>query len=242
MPKIRIIPRMDIKNLNLVKTINLDGLRVVGDPNKIAINYYNNSADELLFLDTVASLYGRNNVGDIISKLSKNVFIPITVGGGIRSLKDAFSMFKSGADKIAVNTAAIENKVFLNRLSKEFGSQSIVISIDAKKMSDNKWRAFINNGRDDSGLDVVEWSKQAEDKGAGEILLTSVDNEGTYKGLDFNLFKNISAEVNIPIILGGGFSSLDDLERAKKMSVDALSISGALHYKKFTIKSIKQKL
>lgn len=242
MSKIRIIPRMDIKNSNLVKTIKLDGLRVIGDPNKIAINYYNNLADELLFLDTVASLYGRNNVSQIISELSKNVFIPITVGGGIRSLNDALSMFKSGADKIAVNTAAIKKKNFLNNLSKEFGSQSIVISIDAKKIENKKWRAFINNGRDDSGLDVIEWSKQAADKGAGEILLTSIDNEGTYKGLDFDLFKSVSAQVKIPIILGGGFGSLEDLAIAKKMNVDALSISGALHYKKFSIKNIKKKL
>tara|TARA_B110000285_G_C15132449_1_gene624575 strand:+ start:2163 stop:2891 length:729 start_codon:yes stop_codon:yes gene_type:complete len=242
MAKIRIIPRLDIKNSNLIKTINLDGLKVIGNPNKFAIDYYKKGADELLFMDSVASLYGRNNIAEIITGLSKDIFIPITVGGGIRSIKDALAMFKSGADKISINTAAIENPKLIKELSKEFGSQSLVISIEAKKIGKAKWVAFKHNGRDNTNLDVVEWAKKATDNGAGEILITSIDNEGLNTGLDFDLFKEILIKIKIPIILGGGFRSLKDATTAKKLKVDAIAISGALHYKKINIKDIKKKL
>ena len=242
MGKIRIIPRLDIKNLNLVKTINLDGLRVLGEPNKFAKDYYRDGADELLFLDSVASLYGRNSIGEIISELSKDIFIPITVGGGIRSVKDASILFKSGADKIAINTAALESPKLIQKLSNEFGSQAIVLSIEAKKYDDNKWIAYKNNGRDTSNIDVIHWTKKASELGAGEILLTSIDNEGMFTGLDFDLYNAVSKVTNIPIILGGGASSLENIIKAKNKGLDGVAISGLFHYKKILIKNLKKKI
>ena len=168
----RIISRLDIKNQNLIKGINLEGLRVVGEPNKYALKYYNEGVDEIIFMDVVASLYGRNNLFDIISKASKDIFIPITVGGGIRSIDDAIKAFKSGADKVAVNTAAVENNNLINQLSEKFGSQSIVLSVEAKKIKQDYWEVFTNNGRQETGLNVIEWVKNCENRGAGEILLT----------------------------------------------------------------------
>ena len=241
MGKLRIIPRLDIKNSNLVKTINLDGLRVLGEPNKFAKDYYKNGADELLFLDSVASLYGRNSIGKIISNLSKDIFIPVTVGGGIRSIKDASILFKSGADKIAINTAALESPQLIQKLSNEFGSQAIVLSIEAKKYKNNKWIAFKNNGRDNSNTDVVDWVKKASALGAGEILLTSIDNEGMFKGLDFDLYNAVSKVTNIPIILGGGANSLDNIIQANNKGLDGVAISGLFHYKKISINSLKKK-
>ena len=160
----RIIARLDIKNKNLIKGINLEGLKIVGEPNKFAIEYYENGIDELIFMDSVASLYGRNNLYEIINEASKNIFIPLTVGGGIRNIDDAFKAFNSGADKITVNTAAVEDNNLINNLSKKFGSQSLVLSIEAKKIDKNKWEVFTNNGRQETGLNVIDWSKNAEDR------------------------------------------------------------------------------
>ena len=155
----RIIARLDIKNQNLIKGINLEGLRIVGEPNKFALKYYNEGIDEIIFMDSVASLYGRNNLYDIISKASKDIFIPITVGGGIRSIDDASKAFRSGADKVAVNTAAVENNNLINQLSEKFGSQSVVLSVEAKKIKQNNWEVFTNNGRQETGLSVIDWIK-----------------------------------------------------------------------------------
>jgi imidazole glycerol-phosphate synthase subunit HisF len=237
----RIIARLDIKNHNLIKGINLEGLRVIGEPNQYALKYYNEGIDEIIFMDAVASLYGRNNLYEIISKASKNIFIPITVGGGIRSVEDASKAFKSGADKVAVNTAAVENKDLINRLSKKFGSQSIVLSIEAKKIREDYWEVFTNSGRQETGLDVIEWAKNCEKRGAGEILLTSVDKEGTNKGFDCELFSNISKSINIPIIASGGFGKPSDMTNLNDISkVDAIAVAYALHYKKFSIMDIRK--
>ena len=157
----RLIARLDIKNKNLIKGINLEGLRVVGDPNKFAVKYFNEGIDEIIFMDVVASLYGRNNLLDIINLATKDIFIPITVGGGIRSIDDAKKIFLSGADKIAINTAAVNNPDLINKLSEKFGSQSIVLSIEAKKIENKKWEVFTHNGRQETGIDVLEWSKEA---------------------------------------------------------------------------------
>ena len=184
MKRVRIIPRLDIKGPNLIKSIQFEGLRVIGDPNSFAKKYYHEGADELLYMDSVASLYGRNSLKDLVSKAAKDVFIPITVGGGIRSIETATDILRNGADKVAVNTAAVKNPKLINELVKKFGSQSIVISIEAKHTSDNKWEVFIENGRERTGLDVVKWVKQCESLGAGEILLTSIDKEGTGKVFD----------------------------------------------------------
>lgn len=236
----RIISRLDIKNQNLIKGINLEGLKIVGEPNKFALKYYNEGIDEILFMDVVASLYGRNNLFDIISKASKDIFIPITVGGGIRSIDDATIAFKSGADKVAINTAAVENNNLINQLSEKFGSQSIVLSVEAKKIKKNCWEVFTNNGRQETGLNVIEWVKNCEKRGAGEILLTSVDMEGTRKGFDYELFSQVSKSIKIPIIASGGFGKPSDLSKLNKISkVDAIAVAYALHYNTCSLSEIR---
>ena len=211
MRKLRLIPRLDIKGPNLIKGIQLEGLRVIGDPNEHALRYYQNGADELLYMDSVASLYGRNNLQNLITKAVKDVFIPITVGGGIRSLENAYEMFRCGADKIAINTAAVKNPILISDLVKEFGSQSIVISIEAKKKTTNKWEVYTECGREKTGLDVMEWAKKCVDLGIGEILITSVDKEGTKKGFDIDLNKKLTDSFNTPIIASGGMGNEDHL-------------------------------
>ena len=191
-------------------------------------------------MDTVASLYGRNNLKNLITKAVKNVFIPITVGGGIRSVEDAFEIFRSGADKVAINTAAVKDPSLLNKLSEEFGSQSIVLSIEAKKISDNNWEVFIENGRERTGVSVLNWVKECEKYGIGEILLTSVDNEGTKKGFDIELLNKVTSLTNIPIIASGGMGNLDHfLQVANKSKVDAISMASVLHYDLINLNSIR---
>ncbi len=236
----RIISRLDIKNSNLIKGINLEGLRIVGEPNKYATKYYKDGIDEIIFMDSVASLYGRNNLYEIISEASKNIFIPITVGGGIRSIDDAFKAFKFGADKVAVNTAAVENKNLINSLSEKFGSQSIVVSIEAKKVKDNSWEVFTNNGRQETGLSVIDWIADCEKRGAGEILLTSIDMEGTGKGFDYNLYSTVTRSTNIPVIASGGFGKPSDLSKLNSCSkIDAIAIAYAFHYNKCNILDVR---
>lgn len=236
----RIIARLDIKNKNLIKGINLEGLKIVGSPNVFAKKYYEEGIDELIFMDTVASLYGRNNLFDIIYEASRDIFIPITVGGGIRSIDDAKAAFNSGADKITINTAAIENPKLLDDLSKIFGSQSIVLSVEAKKIKQNKWEVFSNNGREETGKDVIEWVVEAVSRGIGEILLTSVDMEGTRKGFDYELIKNVTKRIDIPVIASGGFGSPDHMIKAfSESSVDAIAIADALHFNRYKVSFLK---
>ena len=241
MRKLRLIPRLDIKGPNLIKGIQLEGLRVIGDPNLFAIKYYENGADELLYMDSVASLYGRNNLQELITKAVQDVYIPITVGGGIRSLKDAYEMFRCGADKIAVNTAAVKNPNLITELVKEFGSQSIVISIEAKKISEDKWEVYTECGREKTGLDVMEWAKNCVDLGIGEILITSVDKEGTVKkGFDIELNKKLTDRFNTPIIASGGMGNNEHLfELIENTNIDAVCIASVLHYEKSSIKEIR---
>ena len=210
MKKIRIIPRLDIKGPNLIKSIQFEGLRIIGDPNTFAKKYYKEGADELLYMDVVASLYGRNSLMDLISNAVKDVFIPITVGGGIRSIENAGEVLRSGADKVAVNTAVVKNPKLITQLKDKFGSQSIVVSIEAKKI-DNGWEAYTENGREKTGLDVIHWAKKCSNMGAGEILLTSVDREGTRKGFDLELINEVKKHINIPLIVSGGMSSPKDI-------------------------------
>lgn len=227
----RIIPRLDIKGPNLVKGIHLEGLRVLGKPSDFAQYYYEQGADELMFMDVVASLYDRNSLHGIISETAKEIFIPITVGGGIRSLNDIKSMLRIGADKVSINTAAIKRPEFIREASEEFGSSTIVISIEAIKNTDGKYYAFIDNGREFTGLEVVEWAKEAERLGAGEILITSVDREGTGKGLDLDLIQNITEAVSLPVIAHGGIGSMNDVETALDSGiVDSIALGSSLHY------------
>ncbi|MBP6754786.1 MAG: imidazole glycerol phosphate synthase subunit HisF [Bacteroidia bacterium] len=231
MKTVRIIPRLDIKGPNLVKGIHLEGLRVLGKPSDFAKYYYEQGADELMFMDVVASLYERNSLHDIISETAKSIFIPITVGGGIRNLNDIKSMLRIGADKVSINTAAIKRPEFIREASEEFGSSTIVVSIEAIKNSDGKYYAFTDNGREYTGIEVVEWAKKAQLLGAGEIVITSVDREGTGKGIDLDLTKSIFESVSIPIIAHGGVGCVDDVKSALETeSIDSIAIGSSLHY------------
>ncbi len=241
MKPIRFIPRLDIKGPNLIKMVQLEGLRVIGDPNEHAKKYYQQGADELLYIDTVASLYGRNSLKEIISKTTKNVFIPITVGGGIRSIEDASEILRCGADRIAINTAAVNNPMLLPELVNKFGSSTIVISIEAKLVSKNKWEVFTEGGREKTGLDVIDWAKKTTTElGAGEILLTSVDREGTRKGFDINLIKSVTDSVQVPVIASGGMGKEEDLINVvQDGGADAIAIADLLHYNKSNLKKIR---
>lgn len=232
MKTVRIISRLDIKGPNLVKGIHLEGLRVLGDPIDYAKFYYEDSVDELLLMDVVASLYDRNSLHSFIKDISKNVFIPITVGGGIRTLNDINSVLRSGADKIVLNTAAVKNPKFIKEAVKKFGSSTISIAIEAIKDDNNNFIAFTDNGRECSGLDILDWSKKIEDLGAGEIILTSVDNEGTGSGYNFDFINKVIENLNIPVVVHGGAGSKEDvLSVIKNSNCDAICASSIFHYK-----------
>lgn len=228
---LRIIPRLDIKGPNLVKGIHLEGLRVLGKPEVFAKFYYQNGADELFFQDTVASLYDRNNLHDIISKTAKEIFIPLTVGGGIRSIDDIKSVLRAGADKVSINTAAIKRPLFIKEAAEKYGSSTIVVAIEAILEKDGVYRAYTDNGREITGVNVLEWALQIEQLGAGEIVITSVDREGTGMGFDIELTKMIADAVSIPVIAHGGCTDAEDVVKLiKSTDIDAVCISSVLHY------------
>ena len=239
---VRIISRIDIKGENVIKGIHLEGLRVIGNPNSIALDYYNNGVDEIIFMDVVASLYGRNNLFNVIKQAAQNVFVPITVGGGIRSLKDINLALRNGADKVAINTAAIKNPCILKEASRMFGSQCIVLSIEAKRRNNNYWEALTDNGREKTNIGVIDWIVEAEKLGVGEILLTSVDLEGTQSGYDIELTEKVCSKVNIPIIACGGAGSIESVESLLKNIKPSICISSLFHYKKYTPNSLKKLL
>lgn len=240
MSNLRIIPRLDIKGPNLIKGVQLEGLRVMGDPQEFAIRYYEAGADELVYMDIVASLYGRNNLSDIIRRAADRVFIPITVGGGIRSVDDARHILRSGADKVAINTAAIAKPDLITQVSRRFGSQAMVLSIEAKQVAPGKWEAYTDNGRERTGLDVIEWTRRGVELGAGEILLTSVDREGTRKGFDLELIRKVSEVVPVPVIASGGMGSLEHfVEAATIGGADAVSMADVLHYNRISLGAIR---
>lgn len=242
MKKIRLIARLDIKGENLIKGIHLEGLRVIGTPSDYAHKYYHQGADELIFMDTVASLYGRNHLGDIIKSVAKDIFIPMTVGGGIRSVEDATAILRLGADKVAVNTAAVKQPQLISQISNVLGSQAMVLSIEAKKIKKNQWEVYTDNGRESSGIDVIEWISKGENLGAGEILLTSVDCEGTRKGFDLDLIKAATDAVSIPVIASGGMGKYQDLHDAVyDADADAIAMADILHYDRLTFDDIRKK-
>jgi len=241
MSNVRLIPRLDIKGPNLIKGIHLEGLRVVGDPQEFAIRYYQAGADELIYMDIVASLYGRNNLSDIIRRAADNVYIPITVGGGIRTADDARHLLRSGADKVAINTAAIARPELISEVAHRFGSQAMVLSIEAKQIGPGKWEAYTDNGREKTGRDVIEWVQRGVELGAGEVLLTSVDREGTRKGFDLDLVKAVSAAVSVPVIASGGMGSADDMIAAAQVGgADAIAMADVLHYGRTTLQQLRQ--
>ena len=237
---LRLIARLDIKGANLIKGIHLEGLRVVGDPQIHAAKYYEDGADEIIYIDTVASLYGRNNLVDVVSRATEHVFVPITVGGGIRSVEDARTLLRAGADKVAINTAAIKEPELIRQLSDVWGSSTIVLSIEAKKTGNAKWEAYTDNGRERTGLDVVQWAETGAKLGAGEIFITSVDQEGTKKGFDCELVAGITRNVDIPVIASGGFGALEHLTQLMNAAKPTgVAIADSLHYNRFSLDQIR---
>ncbi len=227
----RIIARLDIKGPNLVKGIHLEGLRVLGKPEDFARYYYENGIDELLYSDTVASLYGRNSLHDIITRTAGEIFIPLTVGGGIRSIKDIRNVLRAGADKVAINTAFIKNPGLIKEAAQIFGSSTIVAAIEAIEQAPGEYMALIDNGREYTGKDAVAWAGQLEQYGAGEILITSVNKEGTGLGFDTRLISKVSDVVNIPVIAHGGCGRLEHINAAfKDGRADAVALASILHY------------
>lgn len=237
---LRLIARLDIKGVNLIKGIHLEGLRIVGDPQDRAEKYYQDGADEIIYMDTVASLYGRNNLLDVVTRATEHVFVPMTVGGGIRSVEDARALLRAGADKVAINTAAIKDPTLIKKLSDVWGSSTIVLSIEAKKTTAGKWEAYTDNGRERTGLDVAQWAEQGAELGAGEIFLTSVDQEGTRKGFDCELVSEVTKNVDIPVVASGGFGELKHLLDLLQIGrPTGIAFADSLHYNRISLTEIR---
>ncbi len=227
----RIIARLDIKGPNLVKGIHLEGLRVLGKPEDFSKYYYETGADELIYMDVVASLYDRNSLLDIISRTAKEIFIPLTVGGGIRTIEDIQGVLRAGADKVSINTAAIKRPEIIREASRKFGSSTILVAIEAIMQHDGRYICCTDNGRNYTGLDVLVWARKVEKLGAGEIILTSVDREGSGQGFDIKLVKMVSDEVSIPVIAHGGAGKREHVfEVINFGNADAVAIASLFHY------------
>lgn len=235
----RLIARLDIKNEFVIKGIHLEGLRKVGDPIEFALKYYQEGIDEIVFMDAVASLYDRNNLFHVIEEACKQVFVPITIGGGIRSIEDIEKSLLAGADKVTINTAAVKNPALIKEAALKYGSQCIVASIEAKK-SATGWEAYTDNGRERTGLDVLEWAQKLEGLGVGEIILTSVDMEGTKKGFDISLVEEVSKITTVPIIVSGGMGEKADITKlSNKVIPSAIACASVLHYNLLSVSEIK---
>ena len=240
MPAPRLIARLDVKAPWLIKGIHLEGLRKIGDPAQFAQKYYEFGVDEIVYMDIVASLYDRNSLGDIVQRTTEHVFIPITVGGGIRSVKDVETMMRCGADKIAINTAVVRRPELISEIANRFGSQCVVLSIEAKQTAPGRWEAYTDNGREHTGMDAIEWAKRGVGLGAGEILLTSVDREGTRKGFDVALTRAVSSAVPVPVIASGGMGKPEDLVAVvRDGGADAIAMADILHYARVPFPDIR---
>lgn len=241
MRNIRLIARLDIKGPNLIKGVHLEGLRVVGDPQKYTSRYYAEGIDEIIFMDTVASLYQRNHLAEIVSLASRDVFVPITVGGGIRSIEDATKILRAGADKVAINTAATKEPNLITDIARRFGSQCMVLSVEAKSRGLGVWEAYTDNGREPTGRIVKDWVREAVDRGAGEVLLTSVDMEGTRKGFDVELVESVTSSVSVPVIASGGMGTIDHiLDVVNSGKADAIAVADILHYERISVSEIRE--
>lgn len=238
MKNVRLIARLDVKGKNLIKGVHLEGLRIIGDPQEYAVKYYNEGADEIIYMDVVASLYGRNNLSHILERTAENVFVPITVGGGIRSVEDVKHLLRHGADKVAINTAATQRPELISEIANVFGSQCVVLSVEATRHENGEWGVYTDNGRERSTYEVREWVVKAVELGVGEILLTSVDKEGTSNGFDLELIEMVSKEVNVPIIASGGMGSVSDIKSAISLGADAVAMADAIHYNKLSLREI----
>jgi cyclase len=243
MPAPRLIARLDIKGPNVIKGIHLEGLRVVGQPGPMARRYYDDGVDEIIYMDTVASLYGRNNILPVVEDAARDIFVPLTVGGGIRTIDDIVAALRAGADKVAINTAAIARPDFLREAAETFGSQCIVLSVEAKKRGEERWEALTDNGRERTGVDVLTWVAEAEQLGAGEVLVTSVDAEGTRRGFDHDLFRAVRASVSVPVIGSGGAGQAADVVAAVVADgLDAVACASLFHYEQCPPQMLKTHL
>lgn len=240
--KVRLISRLDIKAPKLIKGINLEGVRVVGDPHEYASRYFREGIDEILYMDSVATLYGRNNLSGLVRETTDDVFVPMTVGGGLRSLADVDEVMRAGADKVSINTAAIRRPEILTEVARRYGAQAMVLSVEAKRRrGGDGWEAYVDNGREKTGLDVIEWVRQAVRLGTGEILVTSVDKEGMQEGFDVELVRAITDVVEVPVIASGGMGRLEDAAAViEEGGADAVAMAYVLHYKRIELQEIRK--
>lgn len=237
----RIIPCLDVKDGRVVKGVNFVGLKDAGDPVEVAKRYNEEGADELTFLDITASHEERDTIVHIVEQVAKEVFIPLTVGGGIRVLNDIYKLLNVGCDKVSINSAAIKRPEFINEGAKRFGSQCIVVAIDVKKTGD-QYNVYLNGGRVDTGINAYEWAKEVVDRGAGEILLTSMDADGTKAGFDLSITEQISRAVNVPVIASGGAGTMEHIKEAFEHGADAALAASIFHYKEIDIMDLKRYL
>jgi cyclase len=238
----RIIPCLDVNNGRVVKGVNFVGLRDAGDPVEVAKRYNAEGADEITFLDITASHENRGTIVDIVEKVAKEVFIPLTVGGGIRTLEDIYALLNVGCDKVSINSSAVSNPGFINESSKRFGSQCIVVAIDVKRVADGSYHVFVKGGREDTGLDALAWAKELTDRGAGEILLTSMDTDGAKTGFELNITKQISDLVGIPVIASGGAGTMEHIKEAFECGASAALAASIFHFKEIDIMDLKRYL
>src|SRR3990167_129120 len=237
----RIIPCLDVKDGRVVKGVNFVGLKDAGDPVEVAKRYNEEGADEITFLDITASHEERDTIVHIVEQVAKEVFIPLTVGGGIRVLDDIYKLLAVGCDKVSINSAAIKRPEFINEGAKRFGSQCIVVAIDVKKTG-NQYNVYLNGGRVDTGINALEWAKEVVDRGAGEILLTSMDADGTKAGFDLSITEQISRAVNVPVIASGGAGTMEHIKEAFEHGADAALAASIFHYKEIDIMDLKRYL
>jgi imidazole glycerol-phosphate synthase subunit HisF len=240
MANLRLIARLDIKGPNLIKGVHLEGLRVIGDPQAYARRYYEQGADELIYIDIVASLYGRSKLTEIVRRAAHDVFVPMTVGGGIRDVDDVRDLLRAGADKVAINTAAVRRPELITEVSRRFGSQCMVLSIEAKQQAPGHWEVYTDCGRERSGVDVVQWARRGVALGAGEILVTSIDREGTRKGFDTDLTRAVADAVQVPVIASGGYGETAHLDTVvREGHADAVAFADALHYQRTSLPALR---
>lgn len=236
MPYLRLIARLDIKGPNVIKGIQMDGLRVVGPVAAVAKKYYDQGADEIVIIDSVASLYGRESMAELITDVTAECFVPVTVGGGIRSLADADALFRAGADKVALNTAALANPDLISEIGRKYGVQAVVVHVEAKRTADSDWECYTEAGRQPSGTSVVDWLPIAERHGAGEFLITNVDRDGTRRGFDVSLLRLVSDSVSVPVIASGGAGSpVHVVEAFQSTSCNGVALGAGLHWGTFTL-------
>lgn len=237
----RVIARLDVKGDKLIKGVHLEGLRVLGPVQEYAEYYYQNGIDELVYIDLVATLYGRSKLTSIVERASKNIFVPLTVGGGVRTVTDVRDLLLAGADKVAINTAAVKDPAVLGEASAIFGRQCLVAYVEAKRIGD-KYFVFTDNARENSGIRVEDWLVTLSSQGIGEVLLTSIDHEGTRKGFDIELLRLANRVLDVPVIVSGGFGQCEDLKELSNCEFSAVAIADGFHYRQTSISEVKEAL